>query len=121
MGACLLRQCLPVSINKSDNYPDTAGWPRDGFATLEDARSWMMSFTQFYNNEHCHSGIRFVTPAQRHKQQDIELLEKRKAVYEKAKSTHPQRWAGRATRNWIPIGPVSLNPDREIRSVQAVA
>ena len=96
-------------------------WPRDGFATLEDARRWMMSFTQFYNHQHCHSGIRFVTPAQRHKQQDVELLEKRKAVYEKAKSTHPQRWAGRATRNWIPIGSVSLNPDREIRSIQVVA
>lgn len=96
-------------------------WPSGGFATLESARVWMVEFTGFYNNEHRHSGIRFVTPAQRHKQQDVALLAKRKGVYEQAKSAHPERWAGRATRNWNPIGPVSLNPDREIVQVQAVA
>ena len=81
----------------------------------------MLEFTGFYNNEHRHSGIRFVTPAQRHKQQDVALLAKRKEVYEQAKSAHPERWAGRTTRNWNPIGPVSLNPDREIVQVQAAA
>lgn len=96
-------------------------WPAKGFCTLEQARSWMVRFNQFYNHEHCHSGIRFVTPAQRHKQQDSELLAKRKVVYENAKLAHPQRWSGRATRNWTPIGAVSLNPDREIVSVQDVA
>ena len=96
-------------------------WPSSGFTRLNEARAWMLDFSQFYNHEHCHSGIRFVTPDQRHKQQDTELLEKRDKVYEEAKLTHPQRWAGRATRNWRPIGPVSLNPDREIVSVQAVA
>ena len=96
-------------------------WPAKGFCTLEQARSWMVRFNQFYNHEHCHSGIRFVTPAQRHKQQDSELLAKRKVVYENAKLAHPQRWSGLATRNWTPIGAVSLNPDREIVSVQDVA
>lgn len=96
-------------------------WPSSGFTRLNEARVWMLDFSQFYNHEHCHSGIRFVTPDQRHKQQDTQLLEKRDKVYEEAKLTHPQRWAGRATRNWRPIGPVSLNPDREIVSVQAVA
>lgn len=62
-----------------------------------------------------------MTPAQRHKKQDVALLEKRKGVYEQAKSAHPERWADRATRNWSPIGPVSLNPDREIVQVQAAA
>ena len=81
----------------------------------------MLEFTRFDNHEHRHSGIRFVTPAQRHQQQDAVLLEKRKAVYEQAKSDYPQRWAGRATRNWSPIGPVSLNPEREIVPTQAAA
>lgn len=96
-------------------------WPRNGFATLNDARAWMLKFNHFYNYEHCHSGIRFVTPEQRHKLQDVQLLEQRSAVYEQAKLKHPKRWAGRAIRNWSPIGSVSLNPDREIVAVQAVA
>ena len=96
-------------------------WPKSGFATVDCAREWMLEFTRFYNHEHRHSGIRFVTPAQRHQQQDAALLEKRKAVYEQAKSDYPQRWAGRATRNWSPIGPVSLNPEREIVPTQAAA
>jgi putative transposase len=96
-------------------------WPKGGFATVGCARAWMLEFTRFYNHEHRHSGIRFVTPAQRHQQQDAVLLEKRKAVYEQAKSDYPQRWAGRATRNWSPIGPVSLNPEREIVPTQAAA
>lgn len=96
-------------------------WPVRGFTTLNDARVWMLDFNQFYNHEHCHSGIRFVTPEQRHKQQDKRLLAQRNVLYENAKLKHPERWAGRATRNWSPIGSVSLNPDREIVAVQAVA
>ncbi|WP_115336877.1 IS3 family transposase [Legionella londiniensis] len=96
-------------------------WPSSGFATVEDAREWMLGFTHFYNHEHRHSGIRFVTPAQRHNEQDHELLAKRKIVYEYAKALNPQRWGCRATRNWNPIGAVNLNPDREIVTVQAAA
>lgn len=96
-------------------------WPSSGFATMEEAREWMVLFAQFYNHEHRHSGIRFVTPVQRHQQQDAILLAKRKEVYEQAKSAHPERWSGRATRNWRPIGAVSLNPEREAVQVQAAA
>ncbi|GKT12241.1 MAG: putative transposase [Thiomicrorhabdus sp.] len=96
-------------------------WPSIGFSTLENSREWMLKFEQFYNNEHRHSGIRYVTPNERHQQQDKRLLAQRKAVYELAKSKYPERWSGRQTRNWIPIGAVSLNPDREIVVVQAAA
>lgn len=96
-------------------------WPSSGFASVEDAREWMLEFTQFYNYEHRHSGIRFVTPAQRHNERDHELLAKRKIVYEYAKALNPQRWGCRATRNWSPIGAVNLNPDRVIVTVQAAA
>jgi putative transposase len=77
----------------------------------------MLEFTNVYNHEYRHSGIRFVTPAQRHQQQDAALLEKRKAVYEQAKSDYTQRWTGRATRNWSSTGPIYLNPEREIVQV----
>lgn len=89
-------------------------WPAKGFANLEDARAWVQQFMHWYNHEHQHSKIRFVTPAQRHRGQDKAILAKRAEVYVNAKARHPERWS-RATRNWNPIGAVALNPDKETR------
>ncbi|CAH2603484.1 protein of unknown function [Rhodovastum atsumiense] len=63
--------------------------------------------------EHRHSGIRYVTPAQRHAGEDGGLLAARHAVYQAARERHPRRWS-RHTRNWTPIGAVTLNPERDI-------
>ena len=87
-------------------------WPSQGFASLEIARDWMNSFVNWYNNEHRHSRIKFVTPAQRHQGEDGAILEKRDNVYKLAKSKHPERWSGN-TRDWNPIGDVALNPEKE--------
>ena len=73
---------------------------------------WVGTFVQWYNDEHRHSAIGFVTPAQRHAGQDIALLKKRVAVYEAAKAIHPGRWSG-ATRNWKPVLVVHLNPEKQ--------
>ena len=86
-------------------------WPSQGFASLEEARDWVKDFVNWYNHEHCHSKIRFVTPAQRHRGEDKVILEKRHNVYELARTKHPERWSGE-TRNWNPIGEVTLNPER---------
>ena len=63
------------------------------------------------NSEHRHSGIRFVTPEQRHAGLDRDILASRSAVYEAAKQANPARWRKRPTRNWRPIDSVWLNPD----------
>jgi len=89
-------------------------WPTEGFATLEEARAWVQTFMHWYNHEHRHSRIRFVTPAQRHRGQDQAILAKRAEVYAAAKAKHPERWSKDA-RNWNPIGPVALNPDKAMR------
>ena len=86
-------------------------WPSQGFLTLEESRQWMLKFERFYNCQHRHSSIRFVTPAQRHEQKDREILKRRNQVYTKAQEAHPLRWSGR-TRNWKPIGAVALNPEQ---------
>lgn len=86
-------------------------WPPKGFSSLEEAREWAQRFMQWYNYEHQHSKIRFVTPAQRHRMEDRVILANRHQVYEEAKARHPERWSGQ-TRNWEPIGAVSLNPIR---------
>ena len=87
-------------------------WPSQGFATLEAARAWVHKFVSWYNNEHCHSKIKFVTPAQRHQGEDKAILAQRNNVYELAKAKNPERWSG-STRNWQPAGEVTLNPEKE--------
>jgi putative transposase len=87
-------------------------FPARGFETLEEARQWGAEFVHWYNLEHRHSGIRYVSPHQRHVGQDHAILAARHALYTEAKQRNPQRWA-RHTRDWSPIGPVTLNPERD--------
>jgi transposase InsO family protein len=88
-------------------------YPQHPFANLLAARQWVGTFVHWYNHEHRHSAIRFVTPGERHAGLDTALLSRRAAVYEAAKARHPERWSG-ATRNWQPIDIVYLNPDQHV-------
>ena len=85
-------------------------YPSQSFASLSEARQWVTDFVHWYNHEHRHSAIGFVTPGQRHTGLNATLLRNRTIVYEAAKRRCPQRWTG-ATRNWQPIQVVHLNPD----------
>lgn len=87
-------------------------WPKQGFEIIEDARKWVARFTCWYNNEHRHSQIKFVTSNQRHTGQDIQILNQRKKLYEMKKSENSSRWSD-ATRNWEYIRMVSLNPEKQ--------
>lgn len=84
------------------------------FSTLTDARIWCGQFVTWYNKEHLHSALKFITPEQRHTGEDRILLGNRHVVYEKAKKAHPERWSG-ATRNWTLPHIVTLNPDKKIK------
>jgi putative transposase len=88
-------------------------YPKQAFASLLEARVWVGGFVQWYNDEHRHSAINFVTPAQRHAGEDHALLAKRIALYEAAKKQHPERWSGEI-RNWQRINTVHLNPEKNI-------
>lgn len=87
------------------------GFPEKPFENMEKAREWVAGFVLWYNEEHLHSGIRFVTPGSRHRGEDQAILEQRKAVYEAAKAAHPERWS-QSTRNWDRIESVALNPSK---------
>lgn len=82
-------------------------YPERAFADLATARAWVEQFVRWYNYEHLHSGIRFVTPHQRHSGLDLEILERRHAVYQDARRRHPERWS-RETRNWTSVDAVEL-------------
>lgn len=87
-------------------------YPTKAFDSLSAARDWVTNFVQWYNTEHLHSSIKYVTPEQRHTGKDIEILSKRKQVYLNAKQRHPERWSG-AIRNWDHVQDVYLNPEKQ--------
>ena len=84
-------------------------YPRRPFASLEEARRWVTWFVRWYNTEHRHSAIRFVTPEQRHAGLQDEILANRRDVYAAAHKRNPERWAT-TTRDWSPVATVALNP-----------
>jgi len=86
-------------------------YPSEPFADLGHAREWVKTFVAWYNDEHRHSGIRFVTPSQRHAGLDTAILKQREAVYKQARERHPNRWSG-PTRDWSRVDVVHLNPGK---------
>lgn len=95
------------------------GYPRC-FASLEAAQTWVDGFLTWYNTEHLHSALRFVTPADRHYGRETAILEKRRLVFEKARRRHPERWSG-PMRDWSPVGAVYLNPEDKARPAKSVS
>lgn len=91
----------------------TPAYPDKPFDDLQQARLWVQRFVHWYNEEHRHSAIGFVTPSQRHAGLDTAILQQRHDIYTQARSERPERWRGRATRNWEPVTQVWLNPERE--------
>lgn len=85
------------------------GYPRKPFASIEDARKWVEHFVAWYNREHLHSALRYVTPSDRHLGRDKAILAARHKLYRAAQKATPRRWTG-PTRNWTPVGDVTLNP-----------
>ncbi len=93
-------------------------FPERGFADRDAARGWAARFVHWYNHEHRHSAIRYVTPAERHAGADHAILSARHELYQAASRKTPARWS-RRTRNWTPIATVTLNPERDATIVAA--
>jgi putative transposase len=85
-------------------------YPVEGFASVDDARRWVATFVHWYNHQHQHSSIGFVTPADRHAGADIEILDARRYVYQHARQRRPERWS-RNARSWARPTIVTLNPE----------
>jgi hypothetical protein len=60
---------------------------------------------------HRHSTLKSVTPGQRHRGEDADLLKKRSALYNAAKDSCPERWRY-ATHNWEHEQVVYINPTK---------
>jgi transposase InsO family protein len=105
-------EALFRTLKYRPEYPDVP------FTSVAAAQTWVDRFVHWYNTEHRHSAIRYVTPEERHQGLDVELLARRHQVYERAQQQHPERWSG-PTRNWTPIATVTLNPARPAANTKA--
>jgi putative transposase len=65
------------------------------FDGIEHARSHLRGFFAWYNNEHRHSAIGFMTPASVHFGHAAAIDARRRRVLEAAYAAHPQRFKGR--------------------------
>jgi transposase InsO family protein len=96
----------------------TPAYPRLPFTSRDAARQWVARFVSWYNTEHRHSAIRYVTPDQRHTGADVAILARRRRLYERARQRTPARWSGKI-RNWAPIAAVLLNPEPTTEGLHA--
>lgn len=94
--------------------------PTSRFQSLEAAVAAMEAFVRWYNHEHLHSAIGFVTPHARHVGADLPILAHRRLVYEQARAKRPDRWTGN-TRAWARPDVVHLNPERTAITVTSEA
>lgn len=92
------------SLFKTLKY--TAGYPKC-FKSIEEAREWMTKFVSWYNNEHRHSKIGYVTPMQKYTGKDKEIMAKRQKTYEEAKKKNPERWS-KGTKKWKVVEEIFL-------------
>ena len=87
-------------------------YPSKPFEIVEQAQSWVDGFVFWYNTQHLHSSIRFVTPDDRHFGREEHILANRRKVYEKARRRNPNRWS-KNMRYWNPVHQVWLNPEKK--------
>ena len=98
----------------------TPAYPRLPFASRDAARQWVTRFVSWYNTEHRHSALRYVTPDQRHTGADLAILARRDTLYERARRETPDRWSGQI-RNWAPGDTVILNPEPTAKGLHAAS
>ena len=85
----------------------------EAFESLGEASEWAENFVKWYNDEHLHSGIKYVTPGQRFRGEDKTILKMRADLYEKTMAKNPLRWINKSTKNWNRIESVFLNKRKD--------
>jgi len=82
----------------------------DRFGSLADALGYCRSLFSWYNTEHRHSGIGFLTPEIVHYGESRAILETRAATLWRAFDLHPQRFKGRRPEPPLLPPAVWINP-----------
>lgn len=79
------------------------------FVDLGDAEGWALRFFTWYNYDHRHGGLAFLTPATVHFGMADQVLEVRRATLAAAHARHPERFVKGAPRLLLPPSAVTIN------------
>jgi transposase InsO family protein len=93
-------------------------YPLRRFRDLLSVKARVDGFVDWYNGEHRHSGIKYVTPNQRHYGQADAIFAIRQQTYAEARAMHPQRWS-RPPRDWSQPQIVRINHPRPQKPLAA--
>lgn len=92
------------------------------FDGLVSALSWGREFFPWYNEEHHHSGLAYLTPAQVHRGSFEEVLMRRQAALDEAYRRHPERFVKGSPVVERPPSAVWINrPKCEMEAQQVLA
>ena len=97
------------SLFKTMKYHQS--YPMRRFRDLNAVRIWIEGFVDWYNSEHRHSGIKYVTPNQRHFGEADAICAIRQQTYGRAMKKNPRRWS-RPPRCWKQPEIVRINDPR---------
>lgn len=84
------------------------------FVTLEQALAWGRAFFPWYNREHKHSGIAFLTPADVHYRRAEERFARRHTVLQAAYAEHPERFPNGPPKRQVLPAATYINPPSSI-------
>ena len=80
------------------------------FGSQQDALGFLRRFFPWYNEEHRHSGIGFLTPASVHSGTALAIVARREETLAAAFAAHPERFKGKTPRVQQPPTEVWINP-----------
>lgn len=103
------------TLKARPEFPDRLGSLQHGLQVLRPLFAW-------YNDEHHHSGIRLLTPAQVHYGRDQEVLAQRHAVRLAAYHAHPERFINGPPKLEVLAREVWINkPDESDEAMPCIA
>lgn len=82
------------------------------FTGLEHALDWGRGFFPWYNHEHHHSALAYLTPAQVHRGRTEEVLRAHEQTLMRAWQAHPERFVNGPPRVQRPPSEVWINPPK---------
>jgi putative transposase len=91
----------------------------DRFGSPEDCRTYFAGLFDWYNEQHYHSGIALLTPADVHRGTAPEIIARRQAVLDAAHQAHPERFVRGAPTHPTPPVAVWINPPATATAIVA--
>jgi putative transposase len=92
----------------------------DRFASQEHGHDFCRGFFPWYNNEHHHSGLAWLTPATVHHGRVDDVLAVRQAALDRAFFEHPERFVRRPPRVARPPEAAWINPPAPVTPAEPV-